>query len=40
MHERGEKIDPYLDRSAAYGYFDSPGDLVVTEPTHTNGNDF
>ncbi len=34
------KVDQYPDRHAAYGHFDSPGDLVVTGPTHTNVNDF
>ena len=36
----GLKIDAYLDRNDAYGYFDMLGDLVVTGPTHTNVNDF
>ncbi|HEX5285404.1 MAG TPA: glycerate kinase [Polaromonas sp.] len=36
----GMKIDPYLDRNDAYGYFDPLGDLVITGPTHTNVNDF
>lgn len=36
----GMKLDPYLDRNDAYGYFESLGDLVVTGPTHTNVNDF
>lgn len=36
----GMKIDQYLDRNDAYGYFDPLGDLVVTGPTHTNVNDF
>ena len=34
------KIDQYLDRNDAYGYFEALGDLVVTGPTHTNVNDF
>ncbi len=37
---KGMKIDQYLDRNDAYGYFDALGDLVVTGPTHTNVNDF
>lgn len=36
----GMKIDSYLDRNDAYGYFKPLGDLVVTGPTHTNVNDF
>ncbi|KQP22015.1 glycerate kinase [Pseudorhodoferax sp. Leaf267] len=36
----GRKIQAYLDRNDAYGYFDALGDLVVTGPTHTNVNDF
>ncbi len=34
------KLDQYLDRNDAYGYFESLGDLVMTGPTHTNVNDF
>jgi hydroxypyruvate reductase len=37
---RGMKIDQYLDRNDAYGYFQPLGDLVITGPTHTNVNDF
>ena len=37
---RGMKIDRFLDRNDAYGYFEPLGDLVVTGPTHTNVNDF
>ncbi|MEJ8838578.1 glycerate kinase type-2 family protein [Ramlibacter sp. AN1133] len=37
---QGMKIDPYLQRNDAYGYFSALGDLVVTGPTHTNVNDF
>ncbi len=37
---KGMKLDTYLDRNDAYGYFDALGDLVVTGPTHTNVNDF
>ena len=36
----GMKIDTYLYRNDAYGYFKPLGDLVVTGPTHTNVNDF
>jgi glycerate 2-kinase len=37
---RGMKLDAYLDRNDAFGYFDALGDLLVTGPTHTNVNDF
>jgi glycerate 2-kinase len=37
---KGLKLDQYLDRNDAYGYFDAIGGLVVTGPTHTNVNDF
>jgi glycerate 2-kinase len=37
---QGMKIDGYLARNDAYGYFHALGDLVVTGPTHTNVNDF
>jgi glycerate 2-kinase len=37
---RGLKIDAYLQRNDAYGYFEALGDLVITGPTHTNVNDF
>ncbi|MCZ8292763.1 MAG: glycerate kinase [Hylemonella sp.] len=36
----GMKVERYLDRNDAYGYFQALGDLVVTGPTHTNVNDF
>jgi len=36
----GMKLDAYLDRNDAYGYFDQLGDLVVSGPTYTNVNDF
>ena len=36
----GMKLETYLDRNDAYGYFDRLGDLVVTGPTFTNVNDF
>ncbi|MEO8856537.1 MAG: glycerate kinase [Burkholderiaceae bacterium] len=34
------KIEQYLDRNDAYGFFDALGDLLVTGPTFTNVNDF
>ena len=37
---QGMKLDAYLGRNDAYGYFNAIGDLVVTGPTHTNVNDF
>ena len=37
---QGMKVDSYLGRNDAYGYFSALGDLVVTGPTHTNVNDF
>jgi hydroxypyruvate reductase len=37
---QGMKIDSYLARNDAYGYFSALGDLVITGPTHTNVNDF
>ncbi|WP_372824663.1 glycerate kinase [Polaromonas sp.] len=37
---QGMKVDRFLDRNDAYGYFEPLGDLVVTGPTHTNVNDF
>ena len=36
----GMKLDQYLDRNDAYGYFDRLGDLVISGPTYTNVNDF
>ena len=36
----GMKLDTFLDRNDAYGYFDRLGDLVVSGPTYTNVNDF
>jgi hydroxypyruvate reductase len=36
----GLKIDSFLERNDAYGYFSALGDLLVTGPTHTNVNDF
>jgi glycerate 2-kinase len=37
---QGMKINDYVDRNDAYGYFSTIDDLVVTGPTHTNVNDF
>jgi glycerate 2-kinase len=37
---QGMKVDNFLSRNDAYGYFGALGDLVVTGPTHTNVNDF
>ncbi len=37
---QGMKVDAYLGRNDAYGYFSALGDLVITGPTHTNVNDF
>ena len=37
---QGMKVDAFLDRNDAYGFFQPLGDLVVTGPTHTNVNDF
>ena len=37
---RGLKVDAFMDRNDAYGYFSALGDLVVTGPTYTNVNDF
>ena len=34
------KVDVYLQRNDAYGFFEPLGDLVITGPTHTNVNDF
>jgi glycerate 2-kinase len=36
----GMKIEHYLERNDAYGYFKKLDDLVITGPTHTNVNDF
>jgi hydroxypyruvate reductase len=36
----GLKIDRYMDRNDAYGYFAALGDLLTTGPTFTNVNDF
>src|SRR5512133_3918665 len=37
---QGMKVDAFLQRNDAYGYFSALGDLVVTGPTTTNVNDF
>jgi hydroxypyruvate reductase len=37
---QGMKVDAFLARNDAYGYFSALGDLLVTGPTHTNVNDF
>uniref|UniRef100_UPI002FC87642 glycerate kinase type-2 family protein n=1 Tax=Hydrogenophaga sp. TaxID=1904254 RepID=UPI002FC87642 len=37
---KGMKLNRYLDRNDAYGFFDPLGDLVITGPTNTNVNDF
>ena len=36
----GLKLDQFLDRNDAYGYFSRLGDLLVSGPTYTNVNDF
>ena len=36
----GLKVENYLDRNDAYGYFAALDDLFITGPTHTNVNDF
>jgi glycerate 2-kinase len=36
----GMKLDTFLDRNDAVGFFEPLNDLVVTGPTHTNVNDF
>jgi len=36
----GMKIENFLERNDAYGYFSALGDLVTTGPTFTNVNDF
>jgi len=36
----GMKVETYLDRNDAHGYFAALGDLHVTGPTFTNVNDF
>jgi glycerate 2-kinase len=37
---QGMKLDHYLDRNDAVGYFEPLSDLITTGPTHTNVNDF
>jgi hydroxypyruvate reductase len=36
----GMKIEDFLARNDAYGYFSALDDLVMTGPTFTNVNDF
>jgi len=36
----GMKVEQFLDRNDAYGFFEPLGALVLTGPTHTNVNDF
>lgn len=36
----GLKLEEFLERNDAYGYFSALGDLLVTGPTYTNVNDF
>ena len=36
----GMKLDQFLDRNDAYGYFEKLDDLVISGPTYTNVNDF
>ena len=36
----GLRVEDYLDRNDAYGYFAALDDLIVTGPTNTNVNDF
>ena len=38
--DAGMKVEDYLDRNDAYGYFAGLGDLFITGPTFTNVNDF
>jgi glycerate 2-kinase len=38
--DAGMKLDKYLDRNDAYGYFEKLDDLVISGPTYTNVNDF
>jgi hydroxypyruvate reductase len=38
--DQGMKIDHYLDRNDAYGFFVGLGDLLITGPNFTNVNDF
>jgi glycerate 2-kinase len=37
---QGMKLDAYLDRNDAVGFFEPLNDLIITGPTHTNVNDF
>jgi hydroxypyruvate reductase len=36
----GLKVDDFMDRNDAYGFFARLGDLLLTGPTFTNVNDF
>ena len=36
----GMKLDQFLDRNDAYGFFEKLDDLVISGPTYTNVNDF
>ncbi len=36
----GMKLNQYLDRNDAVGFFEPLNDLLITGPTHTNVNDF
>ena len=38
--DKGMKLDSYMDRNDAYGFFAALDSLFVTGPTHTNVNDF
>jgi glycerate 2-kinase len=38
--QQGMKLDHFLDRNDAVGFFEPLSDLVATGPTHTNVNDF
>ena len=38
--DAGMKLDQFLDRNDAYGYFERLDDLVISGPTYTNVNDF
>jgi len=37
---KGLRLDDYLDRNDAWGYFNALDDLLITGPTFTNVNDF
>ena len=38
--EKSMKLDQFLDRNDAVGFFEPLNDLIITGPTHTNVNDF